>query len=37
MGESAAPEFAPALDLLAQDAHGKVRMMAVKSRRKLPS
>ncbi len=37
MGEAAALEFAPALDLLAQDAHDKVRIMAVKSRMKLPS
>jgi hypothetical protein len=37
MGESRASEFAPVLELLAQDAHGKVRIMAVKSRKKLPS
>jgi hypothetical protein len=35
MGESATPEFASTLDLLAQDAHGKVRIMAEKSRKKL--
>jgi HEAT repeat protein len=37
MGEAGAPEFAQALDLLAQDAHAKVRAMAGKSRKKLRS